>query len=726
MALSQTPSPLQGGAAHMHAIACLATETLRALEHARGKHAAGPAPATSLALLELLQLCLRHAAPAPPRDAPPLQVPAGVAAAAPDLERCVLYLKELLLKLLDEELNHFGTFKPSAFVAAVALLQDELAVTLQRASQPPPSENRDLSLDPTAMAMRCFVARAWWRRAFGEPSAAAAAAPTQAQFRDAFVRCYGTQPAPALNLFLQALCDTEQQATTGKGNAQRSSSSSARVSMHRFDALTHEHAGVYEAYQAVSDPGRLVYVMGVVGDDAHAVQSTPIVVTGLLGLKVSQSAAVEGVALVHLALSASASGTVCECECHFADDDACSPVAYLSFVTIHDYSEKHAAYRCLVRPIRGSCERSCRLPLVSLYRVARACRITELDDYLCTAKALRQEAMGAGENGRLGHGSAQDKLLPTEVEALHGRVQLVYAGSVHTCVLTTVGSVYSFGKFEYTGHGATRDVLSPQLVGAFNGMPVKSISVGPGGYHTIALTQAGTVYTWGHNRVGQLGYGNSEVAPKNVEGAFFQPLPQEVTTLRDKGVVAVVAGWGHSAALTASGQLYICGRNYKGQLGLGDPVLFQQNERGHHYQAHFQQLEDLSYERVTQAVLCYAAHTSQISCGGEHSAVITQGGSTIYSFGAGHKGQLGHGNCMNEYRPRRVEALMSTHRTLLHVACGNNCTCSGLPNFERDCVTSTMADRSQRYRSSSIMSPASTLPCEQPALSTQAPLSWAV
>eukprot|EP00611_Tribonema_gayanum_P013137 TRINITY_DN2393_c1_g1_i2.p1 TRINITY_DN2393_c1_g1~~TRINITY_DN2393_c1_g1_i2.p1 ORF type:complete len:688 (-),score=224.31 TRINITY_DN2393_c1_g1_i2:641-2704(-) len=630
---------LKGSAAHMHFIACLATETLRALERARGKHAAVPAPATSLALLELLQLCLRHATPQVSRDAaaatPPAQVPAEVAAAAPDLERCVRYLHLLLLKLLDEELNHFGTFKPSAFIADVALLQDELAVTLQRASQPPPSENRDLSLDPAAMAIRSFTTRAWWRRAFGERSAAAAAAPTQAQFRDAFVRCYGAQPAPALNLFLEALCDAEQQlqATPNEGSAQRSSSSSsARVSMRRFDALTHEHAGVYEAYQAVSDPGRLVYVMGVVGDDPHAVQSTPIVVTGLLGLKVSQ---------------------VCCGGQHAAVLTESGDI----------YTWGRGGFGRLGHGTQDAVQAPRRVE--AFVRGAKPCKQVACG-FAYTAAVTNDGDLytwGAGENGRLGHGNAQDKLLPTEVEALHGRVQLVYAGSVHTCALTTAGLVYSFGKFEYTGHGATRDVLSPRLVGAFNGMPVKSISVGPGGYHTIALTQAGTVYTWGHNRVGQLGYGNSEVAPKNVEGAFFQPLPQEVTSLRDKGVVAVVAGWGHSAALTASGQLYICGRNYKGQLGLGDPVLFQQNERGHHYQAHFQQLEDLSYERVTQ-----------ISCGGEHSAVITQGGSTIYSFGAGHKGQLGHGNCMNEHRPRRVEALMSTHRTLLHVACGNNCT----------------------------------------------------
>ncbi|CAN0493200.1 unnamed protein product, partial [Discosporangium mesarthrocarpum] len=30
-----------------------------------------------------------------------------------------------------------------------------------------------------------------------------------------------------------------------------------------------------------------------------------------------------------------------------------------------------------------------------------------------------------------------------------------------------------------------------------------------------------------------------------------------------QNIVQVVAGWGHSAALTLSGQLYICGRNYQ-------------------------------------------------------------------------------------------------------------------------------------------------------------------
>lgn len=85
------------------------------------------------------------------------------------------------------------------------------------------------------------------------------------------------------------------------------------------------------------------------------------------------------------------------------------------------------------------------------------------------------------------------------VEGLHSKVKEVYAGSVHSCVLTREGTVYAFGKHEYTGHGDQEDVLEPRLIPIFssggggdgeNGEThlVRQISVGPGGYHTMALT----------------------------------------------------------------------------------------------------------------------------------------------------------------------------------------------------------------------------------------------
>ena len=39
------------------------------------------------------------------------------------------------------------------------------------------------------------------------------------------------------------------------------------------------------------------------------------------------------------------------------------------------------------------------------------------------------------------------------------------------------------------------------------------------------------MYAWGHNRVAQLGIGNSFTVPRNMEGAYFLPNPQLVESL---------------------------------------------------------------------------------------------------------------------------------------------------------------------------------------------------
>lgn len=39
------------------------------------------------------------------------------------------------------------------------------------------------------------------------------------------------------------------------------------------------------------------------------------------------------------------------------------------------------------------------------------------------------------------------------------------------------------------------------------------------------------MYAWGHNRVAQLGIGNSFTVPRNMEGAYFLPSPQLVESL---------------------------------------------------------------------------------------------------------------------------------------------------------------------------------------------------
>ncbi|MEQ2177267.1 hypothetical protein GOODEAATRI_001916 [Goodea atripinnis] len=69
------------------------------------------------------------------------------------------------------------------------------------------------------------------------------------------------------------------------------------------------------------------------------------------------------------------------------------------------------------------------------------------------------------------------------------------------------------------------------------------------------------LYAWGANSYGQLG--QSHVEDQCV------PWLSDGSALQDRTARAVGGGGGHSVVLTGSGEVFVCGQNHKGQLGLG-------------------------------------------------------------------------------------------------------------------------------------------------------------
>eukprot|EP00743_Colponemidia_sp_Colp-15_P000727 GILK01000806.1.p1 GENE.GILK01000806.1~~GILK01000806.1.p1 ORF type:complete len:560 (+),score=45.23 GILK01000806.1:183-1682(+) len=270
---------------------------------------------------------------------------------------------------------------------------------------------------------------------------------------------------------------------------------------------------------------------------------------------------------------------------------------------------------------------------------------------------------GAGENGRTGHGNSADEFVPKKVKALVGRtVVQVCCGSCHTAILLSDGSVWTCGKHEYTGHNVGQDSLVPRQLSqsCFNGEFITQISVGPGGYHTSALAASGAVYVWGHNRVGQLGFSDVTNFPHNDEGALFLPSPRLLKDLAGVDAAQVVCGWGHTILRDREGQVYSCGRNVQGQLGLGDPANFRTNERGHAYQPTFRKVERLPTK------------IRAIVCGSEHTAALGENG-RVYAWGHQHKGQCGHPSSSGPIiYPREIEAVRNFK--VLSLSCGNACT----------------------------------------------------
>nr|KAF6431655.1 hypothetical protein HJG63_008161 [Rousettus aegyptiacus] len=174
-------------------------------------------------------------------------------------------------------------------------------------------------------------------------------------------------------------------------------------------------------------------------------------------------------------------------------------------------------------------------------------------------------------------------------------------------------------------------VAEPQVYGFISDRSVKEVACG--GNHSVFLLEDGEVYTCGLNTKGQLGHereGNK---------------PEQIGALADQNIVHV-----------ACGAVFGWGMNNAGQLGLSD-------EEDRESPCHVKLLR-------TQKVV-------YISCGEEHTAVLTKSGG-VFTFGAGSCGQLGHDSMNDEVNPRRVLELMGSEVT--QIACGRQHTLAFVPS----------------------------------------------
>ena len=236
---------------------------------------------------------------------------------------------------------------------------------------------------------------------------------------------------------------------------------------------------------------------------------------------------------------------------------------------------------------------------------------------------------GNGENGQLGHGTFENELVPRKIETLEGRhfVQAV-VGCKHMALLTGNSEVFTFGYGEegQLGHGGDGDEPVPLLVKELFGKRVLQITVGED--HTCALTKDGKVFTFGNGGWGQLGHAEEK----------DEPIPRTVQALGERYVVHIAAGRKHTAALTSDGEVFTFGDGDNGRLGHGDD-------------------DDEPIPRRIESLrgVC-GMRVVQISAGCKHTVVLTSRG-TVFTFGCGKHGQLGHSNLNDQVNPQMVAAL---------------------------------------------------------------------
>ncbi|XP_045910484.1 titin homolog [Micropterus dolomieu] len=248
---------------------------------------------------------------------------------------------------------------------------------------------------------------------------------------------------------------------------------------------------------------------------------------------------------------------------------------------------------------------------------------------------------GGNTWGQLGLGFKPAASKPASVKALKSeKVKLVACGRDHTIVCTWRGSVYGTGSNQegQLGLGHCNNTTSFHLLRPFcDDTPIKMLSAGCN--TSAALTEDGRLFMWGDNSVGQIGLGD--------EG--FAAEPREVNV--GEAVMWVSCGNHHSAFVTVGGDLYTFGEGANGRLGL--------------------QVEQLANHRVPQRVQGMLGCVTQVSCGGEHTVALTE--ESVYTFGRGQYGQLGHGTFLFESDlPKSLEHFSNT--SINHVACGRNHT----------------------------------------------------
>uniref|UniRef100_A0A3Q0S2K7 Secretion regulating guanine nucleotide exchange factor n=1 Tax=Amphilophus citrinellus TaxID=61819 RepID=A0A3Q0S2K7_AMPCI len=152
------------------------------------------------------------------------------------------------------------------------------------------------------------------------------------------------------------------------------------------------------------------------------------------------------------------------------------------------------------------------------------------------------------------------------------------------------------------GQGHVEDQASPRLsnIAALQNRAVRAISGGGG--HSVVITESGEVFVCGQNNRGQLGLG------RNTEISTLQHCP-----VLNRRVTSVACGWDFTLLLTDCGQLLACGSNAFGQLGVGQAVTHS--------------AELLVVESLKEPIVSVAA-------GLRHSLAVT-GSGCVYQWGTG-------------------------------------------------------------------------------------------
>ncbi|GLT85443.1 hypothetical protein SLE2022_036330 [Rubroshorea leprosula] len=276
---------------------------------------------------------------------------------------------------------------------------------------------------------------------------------------------------------------------------------------------------------------------------------------------------------------------------------------------------------------------------------------------------------------------------------LSSKVVAVAAGEAHTLALTGDGRVFSWGRgmFGRLGTGSEADELFPVEV-KFGNSELKFVAVAAGAYHSLALADDGSVWSWGYNicilYAGCIG--ENSVVPSLID-QFLElgspHLPTDELETKNKAphkVCAVKAGGMMSLAIDNHGALWMwgnCPQQSSGSEGGWSIVSTFTPIPVRDFYGHIVVKVACGNEHVVALVSAGKTHKGDdsvygVACGAFHTALLAHRKSSnntlesiCWTFGLGDNGQLGHGTTESAQVPQPVKELPQSVY-LVSVDCG--------------------------------------------------------
>ncbi|XP_033941073.1 protein RCC2 homolog [Gymnodraco acuticeps] len=248
------------------------------------------------------------------------------------------------------------------------------------------------------------------------------------------------------------------------------------------------------------------------------------------------------------------------------------------------------------------------------------------------------------------------------------QVSCVVAGpcAAHSLLMTTEGKLWSWGRNEkgQLGHGDTKRLEAPKLIEALADQVIVAAACGRN--HTLALTENGTAYSFGENKLGQLGQGNQT-------DAVLSPAP---ISYNGQPLVKVACGAEFSMVVDCKGNLYSFGCPEYGQLGHNSDGKFI---------ARAQRIE-FDCELIARRVAIFIEKSKDgqvmpvpnvvirdVACGSNHTLVLDSQ-KRVFSWGFGGYGRLGHTEQKDEMVPRLVKLFDFPGRGAAQICSGYQCS----------------------------------------------------